>query len=101
MGASFQAKDQNVLQDQLKVQELVVRKSSSLCSVSGSDLLIAINEPVTAVRMAIQQLAADASLAGVAASVVNDGSGNPTVIKLTGAGTAAAGDVFMLKYITK
>lgn len=54
MAASFQSKDSLVLGVQLKVQELVVKKSdAALVSVNGLDVTVDVKEPVKEVRCAI------------------------------------------------
>lgn len=92
MAASFQSKDPQVLGEQLKVQELVIKASSNIVSVSGSDLAVAIGEPLLECRACIKQIAAG-TLSGIACTV----SGNNIII--TGESAAAATTVYILKYV--
>lgn len=94
MAASFPSKDSQVLGQQLKVQELVLRADNPLISVSGSDLLVTINESVDSVLACIKQVAAG-TLSGVVGSVHS----TPSQIKIAGESAAAASTVFIIKYI--
>ena len=58
MAASYQAKDVMVLGQQLKVQELVIPSTSPLITNDGTNLVVAINEPVAQVLACLKVLAA-------------------------------------------
>ncbi len=94
MAASFQAKDSQVLQQQLKVQELCLFASNGLISDDMTDLFIQLNEPIIEVLMCIKQVAAG-TVTGVVATV--DSS---TSIKIAGETGAAATTSYLIKYST-
>ena len=53
MSISYQSKDDKVLSIALKVQELCVKKSDSIVSVSGLDVTVDVGESVSEVRNVI------------------------------------------------
>jgi hypothetical protein len=75
MPISYRSEDSNVLNQQLNVQELVVKASDTLVSISGNDLSIAINEPVNKVLSCIKESALGA-ISGFPCAV----SGNNIII---------------------
>lgn len=96
MSASYQAKNDPVLAQQLKVQELALRADNQLVSVSGGDLLVSISETIESVVQCSKQIAAG-TLSGIVATVGTD----PKTIKLTGESAAAASTTYVIKYIVK
>lgn len=94
MAASYQAKDEAVLGQQLKVQELVLKANSSLISDDSTDLFVSLNESAAQVLMVVKQVAAG-TLSGVVGSVHSD----PTKIKLAGETGAVASTSYLIKYI--
>jgi hypothetical protein len=96
MSISYQPKDASVQGLQLKVQELVLKKSDSIVSVSGLDVTIDLKEPVSEVRAAI---VCDDSVgiymiaqAGIDLSVANK-------VTLTLSAALADDDCIVLKYV--
>ena len=94
MAASFQAKDSQVLNAQLKVQEVCVAANDPLVSVSGSDLIVSIGETVSKVLSCQKQLAAG-TLSGLALAIGSDTS----TIKLTGESAALSSTCYTIRYI--
>lgn len=94
MASPFPAKDPQVLNQQMKVQELVLFANNPLISVSGSDLLIAIGEVVASVLSCQKQVAAG-TLTGVVGVVGTDTS----TIKLTGESAAVATTSYVVRYV--
>lgn len=92
MAASYQAKDSQVLGQQLKVQELCLFANDGLIAVSGGDLLVTINEPVDKIFFCCKQVIAG-TITGLVASV----SGS-TKILLTGEAAAVATTSYVIKY---
>lgn len=94
MAASFQSKDSQVLNQQLKVQELVLFANNSLISDDSTDLFVSIGENVQSVLSCQKQVAAG-TLSGVVATVHSD----PTKIKLAGQTGPVASTTYVIKYI--
>ena len=92
MAASFQAKDPQVLGQQLKVQEVTLLANNTLLSVSGSDLVLQVNESIDSVLMCLKQVAAG-TLTGIHCTV------SGTTIVITGESAAAATTAYCIKYI--
>ena len=96
MSISYQPKDASVQGLQLKVQELVLKKSDSIVSVSGLDVTVDLKETVSEVRAAI---VCDDSVgiymvaqSGIDLSVANK-------VTLTLSAALADEDCIILKYI--
>lgn len=96
MSISYQPKDALVQGLQLKVQELVLKKSDSIVSVSGLDVTVDLKESVSEVRAAI---VCDDSVgiymiaqSGIDLSVANK-------VTLTLSAALADEDCIILKYI--
>lgn len=92
MAASFQAKDTAVLGQQLKVQEICLFANHPLLTVSGSDLSLAIGEPVGSVVSCVKQLA-NGTLSGIPCTI----SGNNIII--TGESAAVSTTSYVIKFI--
>lgn len=96
MSISYQPKDSSVQGLQLKVQELVVKKSDSIVSVNGLDVTVDLKEAISEVRAAI---VCDDSVgiyliaqAGIDLSV-------PKKVTITLSAALADEDCIILKYI--
>lgn len=91
MAASYQSKDSQVLQQQLKVQEVTLFANNTLLSVSGGDLVLQLNETVDSVPIAIKQVVAG-TLTGLATTHTG------TTITLVGEAAAVATTAYCIKY---
>ena len=89
---AYQSKDVLVLGQQLKVQKIVLLANNTLLTVSGSDLSLAMGEPVKQVMSCMKQIAAG-TISGIACTV----SGNNIII--TGESAAAATTSYVIHYI--
>lgn len=110
--ATFRGKDDKVQGQQLKVQELVVRFADShLYVVNGADVVVQLNEPLSAIVSCMHQddSAAGASglltIAASALSIVDQDSpysagGDAGAIRIASV-TLAANDVLHIKYIAQ
>lgn len=96
MAASFQAKDSQVLNEQLKVQELVLKANNPLISDDSTDLFVSIGETLGSVLSCVKQIAAG-TVSGVVATVATDTS----KIKLAGETGAASTTTYIIKYTVK
>lgn len=94
MSASYQAKDSQVLSQQLKVQEIVLLANNPLLVVAGSDLVLSIGETVASVLSCQKQVAAG-TLSGIVGAVNAD----PTKITLTGESAAVATTSYVVRYV--
>ncbi len=94
MSASYNAKDSQVLSQQLKVQEIVLLANNPLLVVAGSDLVLSIGETVTSVLSCQKQVAAG-TLSGIVGAVNAD----PTKITLTGESAAVATTSYVVRYV--
>lgn len=94
MAVSFQAKNSQTLNQQLKVQEVVVTAGNSMVSVSGGDLIVSIGETVESVLSCQKQTAAGV-LSGLARTIGTDTS----TIQLTGESAALATTSYTIKYV--
>jgi hypothetical protein len=96
---SFQAKNAEVLDLQLKIQEVVVRlDDKQVLEVDGSDLVVKIEEPLKECLLALK-VEADGTLSGVDSADISLESDDKH-IRLASQ-SLAAGDKLLLKYITK
>lgn len=93
MAASFQAKDSQTLNQQLKVQEVCLFANNSMVSVDAGDLLVFIGEPVASVLQTTKQVAA-----GTLTGVVGAPNTTNTSIRITGEAAAAATTSYVIKY---
>lgn len=91
---SYQAKDSQVLNQQLKVQELTLFANNNLISDDSTDLFVSIGETVLQVLSCQKQVAAG-TLSGVVGSVATDA----TKIKLAGQTGAAATTSYVIRYV--
>lgn len=90
----YQSKDSQVLNQQLKVQELVLFANNPLVAVSGSDLVVSIGETVASVLSTQKQVAAG-TLTGIVGAVNAD----PTKITLTGESAAVSTTSYVIRYV--
>jgi hypothetical protein len=96
---SYQAKKSQVLELQLKVQEICVRlQDKEVVEVDGGDLVIKVGEPLEACLLAIK-VAADGTLSGVDSADISLESNDEHIRLATTA--LASGDKLLLKYIAK
>jgi hypothetical protein len=98
MAASYQAKDSQVLNQQLVVQELTLFANNGLCYVSGGNLNVQTNETVTSVLSIVKQVTGG-TLTGLAtgsAAIYTDG----TSIVLTGESAAVSTTSYVIRYTT-
>lgn len=89
---SFEAKKAMARDEQLKVQELVLKANSPMLSVVSSDLVLDIGETVVEVRACLKQVVAG-TVTGIAATV---SSGK---IVITGESAAVATTSYIIKYV--
>lgn len=94
MSASYQAEDTLVLAQQLRVQDVCLTANNTLLTVSGSDLKLQLNEPISSVLMVVKQVALG-TISGVVPTIGADG----TSIILTGESAAVASTAYLIKYI--
>lgn len=97
MSISYQSKDDKVLSVALKVQELCVKKSDGIVSVSGSDVSISVGESVAEVRAAVHCKDGDASPLLVAQADID--LSVDKVITLTLSAAMADDDAVVVKYV--
>jgi len=98
MAASFQAKQSNILNQQLKVQELCVRFADvGLYTVATNVLSIDIGENVDSITLALFKDNSAATCLPVVAA--NASIVTSTVITLDLGAVFAANDVVLIKYI--
>jgi len=98
MSISFQAKDSQILGQQLKVQEIVVKHGSPLLEVSGADILIDIKEEIESIELVLFKDDSAVTVAPIAQANLSVDSS--TKIKIASL-TTAANDVLVVKYIVK
>lgn len=94
MAASFQAKDSQVLNQQLKVQELVLFANNPLLAVVSGDLVLSIGETVEKVLSCQKQV-----IAGTLTGIVGAVNADPTKITLTGESAAVSTTSYVVRYV--
>ena len=102
MSISYQAKDSQILAEQLKVQEICLKHGNPLLVVSGADIIVDIKEELDSVVMCLFKDDSTETIVPVAQAdlVIQNGAGTNTAIKIVGVATAA-NDVIVLKYAVK
>lgn len=93
----FQAKDPLVLDNQLKVQKLVVKMSDSFVSTSAAVATVSIGEPIKEVRVALFCDDSGPTATPVAQSGINLATANTIIV--TCPATIAANDALILEYV--
>lgn len=104
----FRAKQDKVLNQQLQVQEVVVRKADTqLYATSGSDIILLLGEPLTAAVSVLFQDDSAGTVAPIAAanlSIVDStaytAGGDLKAIKVASL-TFATSDVLIVRYVSK
>lgn len=106
---SFQAKDSNVLNAQLKVQEVVVQASDNqLYTTDSGDVIVKINEALDKAVVCIRHDDSAATLSTIAQAdlIVSDSSaftagGDRKALRVNGVATLDANDFLIVKYIVQ
>lgn len=99
---SYQAKDSQILGEQLKVQELVLKHGNPLLVADSGDVVIDIKEELSEIVLVLFKDDSAATIAPIAQAdlSIEDGESTDSAIRIASVVTAAS-DVIVVRYVVK
>jgi len=99
---SYQAQDSQILGEQLKVQELVLKHGNPLLVANAGDVVIDIKEEVAEIVLVLFKDDSAATIAPIAqaALTIETGTSTNSAIRIDSVVTAA-NDVIVVRYVVK